>query len=296
MPSTGLTSNQRSATGRTIELRANAERVAAALSELMLAAERLAATVDIGAHGLRRAGQGDEFWQYRPAVEGDSAGSIDWRRSARSDSAFVRERERQAPQAAALWVAGTPGMDWTGDPGRATKLERAKLIALALGLVLLRGGERVAIGAADARPGRLQAEALARDLITAPAAALPPPGTLRSQRRLVLIGDFLDDPTPVQRWIAQAGDAGAKGVILQVLDPVEEAYPFDGAVRFRQPDGPVHETRNAAALRDSYLARLAERRALLGQLAGSVGWQFGTHDTASAPSTALLWLAEALQP
>ena len=100
-------------------------------NELMLAAERLAVTVDPGAHGLRRAGTGEDCWQYRPAVAGDPAGLIDWRRSARSDAAFVRERERQAPQSAALWVSGAAGMGWTGDPARPTKGDRGRLLALA---------------------------------------------------------------------------------------------------------------------------------------------------------------------
>ena len=130
-----------------VALRLRAEAAAAGLPELMLAAERLAVTVDPGAHGLRRAGTGEDFWQYRPAVAGDPAGLIDWRRSARSDAAFVRERERQAPQSAALWVSGAAGMGWTGDPAWPTKGDRGRLLALALGLVLLRGGERVGVGA-----------------------------------------------------------------------------------------------------------------------------------------------------
>lgn len=276
-----------------LRLRARAEAEAAALPGLLLAAERLAAAVDPGAHGLRRAGAGEEFWQYRPAASGDAAAAIDWRRSARSDASFVRERERQSPQAAALWVSGAAGMDWTGDPQRGTKRDRALLVALALGLALLSGGERVAVGAADARPGRAQAAALARDLLGA-ADELPPAGTLRPQRQVVLVADFLDDPAPLERLIAEAAAMGCGGVLLQVLDPAEEAFPFAGALRLRHPGGPIHETRNAGALRDAYLARLAERRALLARLAQGAGWRFGTHDTAAPPAQALLWLARAL--
>ena len=139
-------------------LRADAEHAAAAIPDLLLGAERLAASVDPGAHGLRRAGTGEDFWQYRPAVAGDAASAIDWRRSARSDETFVRERERQSPQAAALWVSGAPGMAWTGDPARPAKRDRAWLLAMALGLVLIRGGERVAIGDAPPRSGRAQGD------------------------------------------------------------------------------------------------------------------------------------------
>ena len=281
--------------GTAASLRLGAESAALGLPELMLAAERLAASVDPGAHGLRRAGAGEDFWQYRAAVPGDPAGLIDWRRSARSDAAFVRERELQAPQAAALWVSGAPGMGWSGDPARPPKCDRGRVLALALGLLMLRGGERLGIGASPARPGRAQAEALARDLLAA-TDELPAPGALRPHRRVVLVGDFLGDLTGLRGLLAQAAALGCRGALLQLLDPAEETFPFAGAVRFRGPSGERHATGNAAALRGAYLARLAARRTELALLAGGAGWQFGTHDTGAAPSAALMWLHGALSP
>lgn len=283
------------ATEGAVTLRLRAEATAAGLPELMLSAERLAASVDPGAHGLRRAGSGEDFWQYRPAVAGDPASAIDWRRSARSDAAFVRERERQAPQSAALWVSGAAGMAWSGDAARPRKGERARLLALALGLLLLRGGERVGIGPADAKAGRLQAEALGRDLLAAQA-ELPGAGTLRPHRRVVLIGDFLGDIAPLRALLDEATALNCRGALMQVLDPMEEEFPFAGAVRFRSPAGERHATRNAGALRDAYLSRLAERRAALSRMAEGAGWHFGTHDTGAPASVALMWLHEALAP
>ena len=52
----------------------------------------------LGAHGRRRSGLGDEFWQYRPLSEADEAREIDWRRSAKSDVHFIRQKEWQAAQ------------------------------------------------------------------------------------------------------------------------------------------------------------------------------------------------------
>ncbi|MDO5370628.1 DUF58 domain-containing protein [Paracoccus sp. (in: a-proteobacteria)] len=284
-----------SPTADAVGLRLGAEAAAAGLPDLMLSAERLAASVDPGAHGLRRAGSGEDFWQYRPAVAGDPAGAIDWRRSARSDAAFVRERERQAPQSAALWASGAAGMGWSGDAARPQKGARARLLALALGLLLLRGGERVGVGPAEARAGRLQAEALGRDLLAAQA-ELPGAGTLRPHRRVVLIGDFLGEIAPLRALLDEATALNCRGALLQVLDPVEEEFPFAGAVRFRAPVGARHATRNAGALRDAYLARLAGRRAELSRMAEGAGWRFGTHDTGAPPSVALMWLHEALAP
>ena len=113
-----------------------------------------------GAHGLRRSGPGEDFWQYRPAAQGDSARAIDWRRSARSDAQFVRDREAQTAQAVGLWISAGQGMGYSGAPDRPAKADRAHLLALALAMVLLRGGEKVGLLGQPARAGRVQADRL----------------------------------------------------------------------------------------------------------------------------------------
>ena len=51
----------------TADLRAQAEALGATLPPLLAQAEHLAATVALGEHGRKRAGMGDDFWQYRAA-------------------------------------------------------------------------------------------------------------------------------------------------------------------------------------------------------------------------------------
>ena len=87
-----------------LELRAKAEEQAARLPPLLARAEHLAGAVLLGEHGRRRAGMGDDFWQYRPAQIGDSRRMIDHRRSAMGDVQFVREREWQIAQSVMLWI------------------------------------------------------------------------------------------------------------------------------------------------------------------------------------------------
>lgn len=96
-------------------LRACAEGIAEALPPLLADAEHLAQAVLLGEHGRRRAGMGDEFWQYRPAHAGDEARMIDWRRSGRSDAHFVREKEWQAAQSVLIWVDDSASMGFAGD-------------------------------------------------------------------------------------------------------------------------------------------------------------------------------------
>ncbi|WP_265500716.1 DUF58 domain-containing protein [Paracoccus beibuensis] len=276
-----------------VDLRARAEAASGHLPGLILSAERLAAMVAPGAHGLRRAGPGEDFWQYRPAAQGDTARSIDWRRSARSDAQFVRDREAQTAQSAAIWLSRNPGMDFAGGPDRPTKAERGRLLALAVGMLMLRGGEKVALLGQPPRAGRLQAERLAEGLLapgdTNPAAALRP------QMRVVVLSDFLSDPSWVQALLTQAASLGTMGVLLQVLDPDEATFPYDGAVEFRAPAGGMrHDSRDAGGLRDAYLRRLADRQDWVAAQARQAGWQFGTHLSDADPVEALGWLWQAL--
>ncbi len=81
-----------------VGLRRDAEKIAGALPPLLAEAELLAATVAMGVHGRRRAGHGENFWQYRQAVPGDPRSMVDWRRSGRSDAQFIREMEWEAAQ------------------------------------------------------------------------------------------------------------------------------------------------------------------------------------------------------
>ena len=126
-------------------LRADAAALASPLPPLLAAAERLATTVLLGDHGRRRAGTGDTFWQYRPALPTDEARSIDWRRSGRSDTTFVQDKDWQIAQSVILWVDQAASMGFASDKNLPSKAGRARLLALAAAILLLRGGERVGL-------------------------------------------------------------------------------------------------------------------------------------------------------
>ncbi|WP_145106565.1 DUF58 domain-containing protein [Cereibacter sediminicola] len=283
-----------------LALRPRAEALGQALPPLLASAEHLAATVILGEHGRRRAGMGDEFWQYRPAHEGDSARMIDWRRSARSDSHFVREREWQAAQTVLFWVDGSRSMSFSGDRAREPKSDRARLVALALAVLLLRGGERVGLAGEIARPrsGRSQILRLADALAGEGASdyGRPDLSGLVAHGRMVFISDFLGDMEAIERAMERAADRDVRGALLQVLDPAEEAFPFDGRTIFESMGGSLrHETLRAGDLRTRYLERLAQRKDRLATLARASGWHYHCHHTGQGALPALLWLYRALE-
>ncbi|MBC7142177.1 MAG: DUF58 domain-containing protein [Rhodobacteraceae bacterium] len=282
-------------------LRRQAETLASTLPPLMAEARHLAATVQLGEHGRRLSGMGDEFWQYRPAHAGDEARAIDWRRSARADAQFVREKEWQAAQSVHLWVDDARSMEFTGDPKRQAKADRARLLALALAVLLIRAGERVGLAdpIAPPRSGEVQLLRLAQAFTRAAGEAdfgAPEARAILPGSRAVFLSDFMGDPQAVENALGRAADKGVTGILMQVLDPVEEAFPFDGRTIFESMAGTVsHETRKAGDLRDRYLARLAERKDRLASLARQAGWLFTTHHTGDPAQGALLWLYAALR-
>lgn len=279
-----------------VSLRGAAENLAGTLPPLMAEAEHLAATVMLGAHGRRRAGLGDEFWQYRPAQPGDEARRIDWRRSGRSDAHFVQEKEWQAAQSVLLWVDDAQSMDFTSRKDLTRKADRARLLAMATAVLLIRGGERVALSNHGAAPrgGELQLARIAAALFAdgdQPEYGRPVLRGMLPRSRAMFISDFLGDWPGYSDQVTKAADQGVKGVVLQILDPQEEEFPFDGRTIFESMGRSLrHETLKASELRNRYLDRLAKRKDQLTRLARRTGWQYYCHHTSDNAQSALLWI------
>jgi len=282
-----------------LSLRADAEGEAARLPALLARAEHLAGAVLPGAHGRRRAGSGDDFWQYRPAQIGDSRRMVDHRRSARGDQEFVREREWQIAQSVMLWVDQGASMRFASDKGLPDKADRARLLGLALSILLLRGGERVGLTgtALPPRRGNPQILRLAEMLCKEDHQDYSPPEHrgMIPHARAIFISDFMGDLAPVQTALTKAADRGVRGILYHLLDPSEEAFPFTGRTIFESVGGTLrHETLKANDLRDRYLERLAARKDELQHLCARTGWRYGLHHTDASAQSALLWLYGAL--
>ncbi len=284
-----------------IALREAAETHAASLPPLLAEAQHLAASVVLGIHGRRQAGTGEEFWQFRPAVPGDPWRSIDWRRSGRSDAHYMRQMEWQAAQSVLLWIDSGQSLAFSGDKSRQTKRDRAVLLGLAAAILLVRGGERVGLidDAHPAATGTAQIDRIAAQLArhdvgddhARPSANLFPKGG-----KALFLSDFLGDFAPIEQAVARAVDRGVTGAIVQILDPVEEAFPFDGRTEFQSMSGALRfETLRARGLKSAYQDKLAARKEALKSVAGRAGWQYLCHHTSVDPLPGLMWIFTALE-
>ncbi len=279
----------------------DAEALGARLPPLLLAAERVAATVAQGVHGRRRPGQGDSFWQYRPFVDGDAPAKIDWRRSARGDRLYVRESEWEAAETLCLWSDASPRLAWRSSPRLVEKRERAMLIMLAVGALALRAGERLRLAGLGGQElggqgffgrGALERVLQAHGRV---GEGLPSPAGVPADARVLLISDFLAPEAELRSLVGGLAARPAGGCMLQVLDPAEVELPYAGRVRFRGLAGEAARlVPRVEALRGRYREALAERQALLARLAGQAGFGFATHVSAAAPEQAVLAVHMAL--
>jgi uncharacterized protein (DUF58 family) len=269
------------------------------LPPLLARAQHLAGAVLLGDHGRRRAGMGDDFWQYRPAQLGDSSRMIDHRRSARGDTEFVREREWQIAQSIMLWVDQGASMRFSSNDDLPQKADRARLLGLATAILLVRGGERVGLTGTSLPPRRGSTQILRlAEMFSAdsPDDYSPPEHrAMIPSARALFISDFMGDVSQVKLALTKAADRGVCGILMHVLDPSEEAFPFRGRTIFESVGGSLsHETLKASELRGRYLERLAARKDELQQLCSLTGWQYGLHHTDASAQSALLWLYRAL--
>ena len=267
--------------------------LAARLPELVIAARKLAHSVMHGVHGRRRAGPGENFWQFRPFASGEPANRIDWRRSARGTVAFVREREWEAAQTLWLWFDRSATMNFRSDLGAQLKVDRAAVLTLALADLAVRGGERVGlVGLSRAIAARDVIDRFAEILSHHEAPSpLPPSAPIAARSRLVLIGDFLSPPEEIGANFASIGALGTEGHVMMIADPIEETFPFEGHLDFLDAAGTSRwRAPRAETFRERYRERLAAQREAVRAAAVARGWDFALHRTDAAAASALLAL------
>ncbi|HTH34039.1 MAG TPA: DUF58 domain-containing protein [Xanthobacteraceae bacterium] len=265
--------------------------LAASMPRLILEARRVAATVIHGLHGRRRAGPGENFWQYRRFVSGEPASRVDWRRSARDDHLYVREQEWEAAHTVWIWPDRSPSMNFASPLVRDSKLFRTLVIALALAEVLVEAGERVGIpGLTRPTGSRNVVDRMAQAIVhdQAARASLPPNFAPSPLAEVVLLSDLWSDIGDVRRTITQLSGSGAHGHVVQIVDPAEETFPYWGRVEFVEPEGFGRITAGRAETwRTDYTARVERHRAEIRAETDRLGWSFIIHRT-DRPASELL--------
>lgn len=278
----------------------DAEHLAAALPGLMTAANRVAHTVAQGLHGRRRPGIGETFWEYRNHRDGDMASMIDWRKSARTDRLFIREREWEAVNTVWFWANTSASMRFQSSLAPVSKLERAIVLALANAELLVRGGERIGAFNSGMTPStsRHAVRRLAEYFVAQTAQpdqaadhSLPPKMPPARFSNIVLFSDFFEPIKKITQRISAIAARDVRGHLVQIVDPAEETLPYQGRTQFLSMDRNISATfSRIEALRGDYAREFETHRLKLARLARRIGWSFTVHRTDTPAQAALLAL------
>jgi uncharacterized protein (DUF58 family) len=270
---------------------------ASLVPDLLIEARRIVNTVIGGWHGRRKRGIGENFWQFRPYVEGDAMARIDWRRSARDDHTYVRDLEWEAAHTVWLWADPSPSMLFKSGSASVSKESRALVLILALAELLSRSGERIGWpGLTDPIISRNGAERLAAILSHAPAFdGKPDLSTIRRFSDVVVASDFLDPVEETKEWLDVLARHGARAHLIEIADPAEETFPYAGRTEFTDPEtGEKLTAGRAELLGDDYRVLYSARRQELAAWCRRLGWSYTVNHTDRLASEALVSMHMAL--
>ncbi|MCB1783257.1 MAG: DUF58 domain-containing protein [Alphaproteobacteria bacterium] len=285
-----------------LQLRQGAEHAAQDLPALSMQARRAAQAVLHGFHAQRKPGMGEEFWQFREYRPGDRPQDIDWRQSAKTRDVYIRQKEWHTTQSCFFWCAGGAGMDWASARRLMKKGDAARILALALAILMQANEERVGLlGTGETGRSGQMLDKIGQGFLdyAKDGRALPPSMHLHLPRHssLVLAGDFLSPLIDIQDVFTNLSTRTDNVLILQVLDPAEIDLPYAGRVAFfGAGTGEKEIVEDAASVRMAYNTRIEAHIGEIQALCSKLGWSYVLHQTDRPLEASLLDVRGLFEP
>ncbi|MBB5073236.1 uncharacterized protein (DUF58 family) [Bartonella callosciuri] len=267
---------------------------AAKMQHFFLQAHRIANTLITGWHGQRKRGNGENFWQFHPYVEGESITRIDWRRSARDEQTYLREHEWQRAQTVWLWPDQSASMHYCSRFSKISKGDYAIILALALATILARSGEYIAIP--NVMPPTITSNVIERMALALTnhqsENPLPNFSTITRFSQTIIISDFLDHPEKIIQHLTILSTKQVTAHLIEIADPAEENFPYRGRTEFFDPETKErHIFGKAEKLRKHYCELYQARRQKLANFCSRQGWIYHVSTTDQPLTETILHLA-----
>lgn len=235
-----------------------------------------------GRHVNRNRGHAQDFSEHRPYNPGDDLRSLDWKVFGRTDRLVVKQYEEQTNVQATLVMDTSSSMGFSHG-GRVNKLEYAKILASAIGYVVVSQSDAVGLLSPSVRipaAGRLghlsrlfealenlrphgvwEIDRAVRDLEM----------STRKRGFVAVFSDLMAEPERVLSSLRLLHARKNEVLVFQVLDPAELDLPFTGPVLFEDmEDGALLKT-EPEAIRASYRSWVEAHLAAQSQAFRSLG-------------------------
>ena len=243
------------------------------VSRLELVARHAVEGFLAGRHPSPYHGASVEYAEHRPYTLGDEIRNIDWKVLAKTDKTYIKLFEDQTNVRATILLDCSGSMSTGESEGdKLTKYQYGCRIAAALSYLLLGQNDAVGLAIYDRGvrtylPARgtgshfrlmlnhmAQARPGGESDLTAVLADLAP--RLKRRGLIILISDLLDEPQRFAKGLGRLVFDRHDVLCFQVLDEAELTFPFDGPVRFRDPETGAQTVANPRHARKLYLDQL----------------------------------------
>jgi uncharacterized protein (DUF58 family) len=295
-----------------------------ALASLRARARSLADGLYGGLHRAERRGAGLEFAGHREYTPGDDLRHLDRHALLRHGRLLVREFHAETERATHVLLDASRSMHYPSDasaPNR--KLDLALLLGAALALLTEQSGDRLGVTLVlpeshrtlRAASGRAHLSYVLDELTRLEQSRLAPKpslaegtgparerwrstlgelgGLLPRGSSLFVLSDLLDFDVGLAADLAALSTRRREVCALELLDPSERDFAFEGPVRLLDEESGLEVETDAAGARGAYLEALAAHRATLREALAERGGRLVSAPTTARPTDVLLTLLRA---
>ncbi len=259
----------------------------AELPDLTLQARYMVEGFLSGQHRSPQKGSSVEFAEYRAYQPGDDLRRVDWRLYGRTDRLHVKQYEEETQLRVFLLLDTSASMDFRSPQAKFRKIEFARILLAALGLLAQRQRDAVGLALAGAsladfmrarsspahwRGFVARLEAVIPGGITSLADSLESLAELVPPRSLVVIAsDFYEEIPRLAAALQRLRYDHHDLIGLHVLDPWEIDFDLDERGQFVDAETGARIKMDAAAVRKGYLERFGKFCAELDETFRSLG-------------------------
>lgn len=256
-------------------------RTLAKLKGLRLRARHIVEGYVAGLHRSPYHGFSIEFAEHREYAPGDDLRYVDWKVFGRTDKIYLKQYEDETNLLCYLVLDVSESMTYKSAAAPLSKLEYAQSLAAALGWLVLQQQDAVGLATFDSQlramirpagnPSHLEQLLHVMELAvpgkkTAAGPIFHELATRLTKRGIVVIlSDFFDDVASLAAGLKHFRHRRHDVVLLQILDPAELDFPFQGPTEFKGLEEFPEVQADPLVIRRAYQRELAAFRQSLEQ-------------------------------
>ncbi len=244
-------------------------KILAGLKGLKLRARLIVEGYVSGVHRSPFHGFSIEFAEHREYAPGDDLRYVDWKVFGRTDKFYLKQFEEETNLICYLLLDTSESMRYRSPAAAMSKLEYAQCVAAALAYLILRQQDSVglvtfdqeirALVRASSNPSQME------QLVHVMEEAVPQRKTatgaifhelaerLKKRGIIIVLSDLFDDVDSMMAGLKHFRHNRQEVVLLQVLDPAELEFPFQGHTKFKGLEQLPDVLAEPRGLRKAYL-------------------------------------------